>query len=122
MRVTQAEASAEERKLAASAEAFSTEVQSKARADAIQREALALKQSPEIIQLRAIEKWDGVLPRISGENGVVPFLNVDELAKPPAGQYPFHSSSARQSAKRPPRPLGAPAHPQLKTYDLILKT
>jgi regulator of protease activity HflC (stomatin/prohibitin superfamily) len=86
MRVTQAEASAEERKLAASAEAFSTEVQSKARADAIQREALALKQSPEIIQLRAIEKWDGVLPRISGENGVVPFLNVDELAKPPAGQ------------------------------------
>ena len=65
-----------------SAEAFSTEVQSKARADAIQREALALKQSPEIIQLRAIEKWDGVLPRISGENGVVPFLNVDEIAKP----------------------------------------
>lgn len=86
MRVTQAEASAEERKLAASAEAFSTEVQSKARADAIQREALALKQSPEIIQLRAIEKWDGVLPRISGENGVVPFLNVDGLAKPETGQ------------------------------------
>ena len=78
MRVTQAEASAEERKLAASAEAFSTEVQSKARADAIQREALALKQSPEIIQLRSIEKWDGVLPRISG-GGVVPFLNVGEF-------------------------------------------
>jgi regulator of protease activity HflC (stomatin/prohibitin superfamily) len=78
MRVTQAEASAEERKLAASAEAFSTEVQSKARADAIQREALALKQSPEIIQLRSIEKWDGVLPRISG-GGVVPFLNVGDM-------------------------------------------
>ncbi|MCX6976121.1 MAG: prohibitin family protein [Verrucomicrobia bacterium] len=78
MRVTQAEASAEERKLAASAEAFSTEVQSKARADAIQREALALKQSPEIIQLRSIEKWDGVLPRISGV-GVVPFLNVGDM-------------------------------------------
>jgi len=53
-------------------------VQSKARADAIQREALALKQSPEIIQLRSIEKWDGVLPRISG-GGVVPFLNVGEF-------------------------------------------
>jgi regulator of protease activity HflC (stomatin/prohibitin superfamily) len=78
MRVTQAEASAEERTLAASAEAFSTEVQSKARADAIQREALALKQSPEIIQLRSIEKWDGVLPRISG-GGVVPFLNVGDM-------------------------------------------
>jgi prohibitin 2 len=85
MRVTQAEAGAEERKLAASAEAFSTEVQSKARADAIQREALALKQSPEIIQLRSIEKWDGVLPRISG-GGVLPFLNIDEIAKPKPGQ------------------------------------
>jgi regulator of protease activity HflC (stomatin/prohibitin superfamily) len=78
MRVTQAEASAEERKLSASAEAYSTEIQSKARADAIQREALALKQSPEIIQLRSIEKWDGVLPRISG-GGVVPFLNVGDV-------------------------------------------
>lgn len=78
MRVTQAEASAEERKLSAGAEAFSTEIQSKARADAITREALALKQSPEIIQLRSIERWDGVLPRISG-GGVVPFLNVGEI-------------------------------------------
>jgi prohibitin 2 len=86
MRVTQAEASAEERKLAASAEAFSTEVQSKARADAIQREANALKQSPEIIRLRTIEKWDGVLPRISGESGILPFLNVNDLATPPAGR------------------------------------
>lgn len=81
MRTTQAEASAAERKLAADAEAYSTEVQSKARADAIQREALALKQSPEIIQLRSIEKWDGVLPRISGSN-VVPFMNVDAVAPP----------------------------------------
>lgn len=77
MRVTQAEAAAEERKLAASAEAFSTEVQSKARADAIRREAEALQQSPEIIQLRSIEKWDGVLPRITS-GGVVPFLNLDK--------------------------------------------
>jgi regulator of protease activity HflC (stomatin/prohibitin superfamily) len=92
MRVTQAEASAEERKLAASAEAFSTEVQSKARADAIQREALALKQSPEIIQLRSIEKWDGVLPRISG-GGVVPFLNVGEFqGASPAGTSPGATS------------------------------
>jgi regulator of protease activity HflC (stomatin/prohibitin superfamily) len=85
MRVTQAEASAEERKLAASAEAFSTEVQSKARADAIQREALALKQSPEIIQLRSIERWDGVLPRISG-GGVMPFLNIDNIVKGKEGE------------------------------------
>jgi regulator of protease activity HflC (stomatin/prohibitin superfamily) len=80
MRVTQAEAGAEERKLAASAEAFSTEVQSKARADAIQRESVALQQSPQIIRLRAIEKWDGTLPRITGQSAV-PFLNIEEIAQ-----------------------------------------
>lgn len=80
MRTTQAEAAATERKLAAEADAYSTEVQSKARADAIRREAEALKQSPELIQLRAVEKWDGALPRMSTP-GVVPFLNMN-----PTGQ------------------------------------
>lgn len=80
MRVTQAEASAAERQLAADAEAYSTEVQSKARADAIKREADALQSSPQIIQLRAIEKWDGVLPRIQG-SGVLPFLNLGTLTE-----------------------------------------
>ncbi|MDX2080634.1 MAG: prohibitin family protein [Terrimicrobiaceae bacterium] len=83
-RTTQAEAAAAERKLAADAEAYSTEVQSKARADAIRRESEALQQSPELIRLRAVEKWDGVLPRIStGE--IVPFMNIDqapEAARP----------------------------------------
>jgi len=83
MRVTQAEASAAERQLSADAEAYSTTVQSKARAEAIQREAEALKQSPELIKLRTVEKWDGVLPRISG-GGAVPFVNVDDLGGKPA--------------------------------------
>lgn len=82
MRTTQAEASATERQLSADAEAYSTEVQSKARADAIRREAEALKQSPELIQLRAVEKWDGVLPRLNG-GGVVPFLNLGDLGGEP---------------------------------------
>ncbi len=87
MRVTQAEASAAERKLGADAEAYSTEVQSKARADAIRREAEALKESPELIKLRTVEKWDGILPRISG-GGVTPFINIDELASPAASAAP----------------------------------
>ncbi|MCX6964001.1 MAG: hypothetical protein NTW41_01425 [Verrucomicrobia bacterium] len=58
----------------------STEVQSKARADAIQRESEALQQSPQIIRLRAIEKWDGTLPRITGQSAV-PFLNIEEVAR-----------------------------------------
>lgn len=84
MRVTQAEATAAERELGADAEAYSTEVQSKARAEAIRREAEALRDSPEIIHLRAIEKWDGVLPRIQGSS-VLPFLNLgsfDEATEP----------------------------------------
>lgn len=84
MRVTQAEATAAERELAADAEAYSTEVESKARAEAIRREAEALRESPEIIRLRAIEKWDGILPRIQGSN-VLPFLNLgsfDEATGP----------------------------------------
>jgi regulator of protease activity HflC (stomatin/prohibitin superfamily) len=78
MRVTQAEAAAAERKLAAEAAAFAIEVESKQRAEAITREANALRSSPEIIQLRAIERWDGVLPRISGGQ-VLPFLNISDL-------------------------------------------
>ncbi len=79
-RVTQAEAAAEEQKLAASAQAFEIEVASKARAAAIEREANALKNNPQIIQLRIAEKWDGTLPRFSGGD-MVPLLNMDSFLK-----------------------------------------
>ncbi len=83
-RVTQAEASAAEMTLSADAEAYATEVQSKARADAIRREAEALKESPELIKLRAVERWDGSLPRVSGGSEPIPFLNLnEELADKP---------------------------------------
>jgi len=75
-RVTQAEAAAAEKKLAADATAYEITVASKARADAIRREAKSLKSNPELIQLRIAEKWDGALPRINGTSAV-PFLNID---------------------------------------------
>ena len=77
-RVTQAEAAAAERTLAADAEAYKLEVESKARADAIRREAEALKDNPDLIQLRIAEKWDGRLPQFSG-SGAIPLLNIDSL-------------------------------------------
>jgi len=80
-RTTQAEALAAERTLAADAQAYTTEVESKARAEAIRREASALKESPELIQLRAVERWDGVLPRMSS-GGAVPFINLGGLDAP----------------------------------------
>ena len=77
-RVTQAEAAAAERTLAADAEAYQIEVASKARAEAIRREAEALKDNPAIIQLRIAEQWDGHLPQVSGGN-TIPLLNLNAI-------------------------------------------
>lgn len=67
-RVTQAEAAAAEKKLAADAMAYQTEVESKARADAIERESKALQANPGLIQLRTVERWNGVLPTYTGNS------------------------------------------------------
>jgi regulator of protease activity HflC (stomatin/prohibitin superfamily) len=75
-RITQAEAAASEQQLSADASAYEIAVASKARAAAIKREAKALHNNPELIQLRIAEKWDGKLPRFNG-SAVVPFLNID---------------------------------------------
>jgi regulator of protease activity HflC (stomatin/prohibitin superfamily) len=79
-RVTQAEAAAAERTLAADAEAYQIEVASKARADAIRREAEALKDNPALIQLRIAEKWNGQLPQVSG-GGAIPLLDLRSLTQ-----------------------------------------
>ncbi len=76
-RVTQAEAAAAEKNLEADANAYSIEMASKASADAIAREAKALKDNPELIQLRTIEKWSGQLPHYNGVNAV-PFLDLEK--------------------------------------------
>jgi regulator of protease activity HflC (stomatin/prohibitin superfamily) len=49
--------------------------EAKGKAEAIRIEAEALKQSPAVLELRALEKWDGVLPKVTGEN--VPFININ---------------------------------------------
>ncbi|MDX9971258.1 MAG: prohibitin family protein [Candidatus Gracilibacteria bacterium] len=48
----------------------------KGSAEAIRIESEALFENPAVLQLRAIEKWDGVLPKVTGE--AVPFINVLE--------------------------------------------
>lgn len=77
-RVTQAEAGFQERKLAADAEAYEIEAASVAKADAIAREAKALRDNPQLIQLRLAEKWDGTLPRFTGSEAI-PLINVESL-------------------------------------------
>lgn len=49
------------------------------KAKAMQEESAALQKNPQILQLRALEKWDGVLPRVM--SGVTPFIDVDKIAQ-----------------------------------------
>lgn len=49
----------------------------RAEAEAIKIKGEALAQNPNILRMTALEKWNGVLPRITGA-GAVPFINVDD--------------------------------------------
>lgn len=85
--ITEAEAQAEQLLLEADASAYKIEAESVARAEAIKREAEALRDSPEVIQLRAIETWDGVLPQfMGGDSGAIPFINLGGAMKKGAMQ------------------------------------
>ncbi len=49
-------------------------IESIARANAIKREAQALRENPLLIEYRRIEKWDGKLPEVTG--GAIPMFNI----------------------------------------------
>ncbi len=78
--ITQAEAAAAKVKLEAEALAYQIEVESISRADAIRREAEALRDNPQLIELRIAEKWDGKLPYVNGA-GALPLINVDNVGR-----------------------------------------
>ena len=48
-------------------------------AEAIKREAEALADNPQLIQLRLAEKWDGQLPRFTGDT--IPLISIDSFDK-----------------------------------------
>jgi regulator of protease activity HflC (stomatin/prohibitin superfamily) len=50
--------------------------EAKGKASALQIEAEAINTNPRIIELRAIEKWDGKLPQVTG--GATPFININK--------------------------------------------
>lgn len=72
--VAQARAEAEKKVAEAKGEADSILLRAKAQAEA--NKELAASVTPELVQYKALEKWDGVLPRMTG-NSAVPFVNVD---------------------------------------------
>ena len=77
-KVTQAEAERDSQKARADGAAYSIEVQSKAEAAAIQRKADALRVNPNLVQLNAVDKWDGKMPQYMGGQTPIPFLGVTQ--------------------------------------------
>ncbi len=76
-KIETARGAAESVKLAAQAQAEAITLMAKAEAAA--QKLLAEVVNRDVIRLRAIEKWDGKLPKLTGET--VPFITVDPEAK-----------------------------------------
>ena len=77
--VVQAKAEAEARIESAKGRAEATVLAAQAEAKAMTLKASAI--TPEILKLQMIQQWDGKLPRVvTGDTGVVPFLDTSALA------------------------------------------
>lgn len=74
--VAQARAEADIAIEKAKGESESRLLQAKAEAEAIEIKGKALRNNPALVELMAIEKWDGVLPRMTGET--IPFIQVSD--------------------------------------------
>lgn len=72
--VAQARAEADKKIEEARGQAESIAVVAKSQAEA--NRIIAQSLSPELVKYKALEKWDGTLPRMTG--GIVPFVNVDD--------------------------------------------
>ena len=70
---------AEKRVALADAKAYEITAEAKALAEAISIEGKALSNNPEILKLRAIEKWDGTVPRVTLGEGATPLINLNEF-------------------------------------------
>ncbi|AWY09245.1 transposase [Ruegeria phage vB_RpoS-V10] len=76
--IAQSEAEAEKERKAAQGSADATLIRAQAQAEA--NRTLAASLTPEVLQQQALDKWDGILPRITG-GGAVPFVNIDSLSQ-----------------------------------------
>jgi len=48
--------------------------EARGKAEAMTIESNALRSNPQILELRALEKWNGTLPQVTG--GATPFINL----------------------------------------------
>lgn len=72
--VAQTEAEAQKEVAKANGDAQARLVNAEAEAKALALRGQALKDNPGLVQLNAIEKWDGHLPNVNG--GAIPFVSV----------------------------------------------
>lgn len=72
---------AEKRRELADAKAYEITAQAKAQAEAINIEGEALRRNPEILKLRAIEKWNGSVPRATLGGNAIPLINLNDTLK-----------------------------------------
>lgn len=81
-KVKQAEAEAQAKKLQADADAYATQAAGKATAEAIRERGAALRDNPDLVNLVAAEKWNGVLPSSMIPGGTVPFISLNTTGSP----------------------------------------
>lgn len=74
--VAQAKAEADKEIEKARGEGQSRLIVAQAEAESIRIKGKALSENPQILQLSAIEKWDGILPKLTGSNSALPFIDV----------------------------------------------
>ncbi|MGB9632471.1 MAG: prohibitin family protein [Chloroflexaceae bacterium] len=87
LRRAQIEAQQQVARAEAEAEARLQIARAEAEALRLQREVI----SPELLQLRFIERWNGILPRfMSGDSGLLPLINIaaSDLEETPAAATP----------------------------------
>jgi regulator of protease activity HflC (stomatin/prohibitin superfamily) len=58
--------------------------EAKGKAEAMTVESNALRSNPMILELRALEKWNGILPQVTG--GATPFISLPASIAQPAGR------------------------------------
>lgn len=74
--IAQTEAEAKKAVAAAKGEADSIRLRAEAEAAAITLRGEALRSNPEVLQLEAIGKWNGILPQYMTEGASTPFVKV----------------------------------------------
>ena len=74
------EMEAEKTKIAADAKAYAYEAEAKAKAKALQLEGESIRANPDVLKMRAIEGWNGELPKFFGGE-IQPLMNFSEMVK-----------------------------------------